>query len=150
MRAPLEDVKLASGRVIRKGEYIALDLNQVNRRAEVFGDAPEQFNPYRVPRKGVHGYGESFGAGVHVCPGRLIAVGATAAATKHSDDNTIGVLVRMLEELFRYDVSLDPDDPPTKRDDTEADRYASFNVLLSERGADSGAESGAARCPVAH
>jgi benzoate 4-monooxygenase len=135
MRAPLEDVELSSGRVIRKGEYIALDLNAVNRREDVFGPDAERFNPYRVPvRKGVHGYGESFGAGAHVCPGRLIAVGAAAtAATKNSEDNTIGVMVRLLEELFRYHVSLDPDDPPVRREDTQADRYASFSVLLSKR-----------------
>jgi benzoate 4-monooxygenase len=135
LRAPLEDVRLASGRLIRKGEYIALDLNAVNRSEEIFGPDAGSFDPYRVPLlKGVHGYGESFGAGPHVCPGRLIAVGAaSAAATRTSDDSTIGVMVRLLEELFRYDVRLDPDDPPVLRDDTQADRYARFSVVLSER-----------------
>ncbi len=60
-------------------------------------------------------------------------MGATAAAIKNSDDNTIGVLVRLLEELFLYDVSLDPEDPPRLRDDTEADRYASFSVKIAQR-----------------
>jgi hypothetical protein len=43
------------------------------------------------------------------------------------------VLVRLLEELFRYDVRLDPDDPPVLRDDTQAERYGRFTVLLAER-----------------
>jgi cytochrome P450 len=135
LRAPLEDVRLSSGRLIRKGDYIALDLNAVNRREDVFGPDARSFNPYRNPvRKGVHGYGESFGAGAHVCPGRLIAVGAASpAATRTSEDSTIGVMVRLLEELFRYDVTLDPDDPPVLREDTQADRYARFWVLLTER-----------------
>lgn len=135
LRAPLEDVVLSSGRRIAKGDHIAIDLNAINRDPEVFGEDAASFNPYRTPRKGVHGYGESFGAGPHVCPGRLIAVGATAAAQKHSDDNTIGVLVRLLEELFRYDVALDPTDPPVRRDDTKADRYATFFVLIKQRDA---------------
>jgi cytochrome P450 len=135
LRAPLEDVRLSSGRLIRKGDYIALDLNAVNRREDVFGPDARSFNPYRNPvRKGVHGYGESFGAGAHVCPGRLIAVGAASpAATRTSEDSRIGVMVRLLEELFRYDVTLDPDDPPVLREDTQADRYARFSVLLTER-----------------
>lgn len=135
LRAPLEDVRLRSGRLVRRGEYLALDLNAINRREDIFGPDPGSFNPYRVPaRKGVHGYGESFGAGAHVCPGRLIAVGAaSSAATRTSDDSTIGVMVRLLEELFRYDVALDPDDPPVLREDTQADRYARFSVLLTER-----------------
>lgn len=43
-------------------------------------------------------------------------------------------MVRLLEELFRYDVTLDPDDPPVRRSDTQADRYARFSVLLTRRG----------------
>jgi cytochrome P450 len=134
LRAPLEDVRLASGRLIREGEYIALDLNAVNRREDVFGPDAGSFDPHRVPvRKGVHGYGESFGAGPHVCPGRLIAVGAASAVARSSEDSTIGVMVRLLEELFRYDVTLDPDDPPVIRSDTQIGRYARFSVLLTER-----------------
>jgi cytochrome P450 len=134
LRAPLEDVRLASGRLVREGEYLALDLNAVNRREDVFGPDADSFDPYRVPvRKGVHGYGESFGAGPHVCPGRLIAVGAASAAARNPDDSTIGVMVRLLEELFRYEVTLDPEDPPVLRTDTQIARYASFSILLTER-----------------
>ncbi len=146
MRAPLEDVTLRSGRRVRQGEYLALDLNAVNRREDVFGPDPGAFDPYRVPvRRGVHGYGESFGAGAHVCPGRLIAVGAAAATARTSEDSTIGVMVRLLEELFRYDVALDPDDPPVRREDTQADRYARFSVLLTERAGPPAAQPASSR-----
>jgi cytochrome P450 len=133
MRAALEDVTLSSGRVMSAGVNFALDLNAVNRREDVFGADAAEFNPHRVPRKGVHGYGESFGAGPHVCPGRLIAVGAAASLAKDSDDSSIGVLVRLMEELFRYNVALDPEDLPTRRKDTLVDRYDVFNVLISTR-----------------
>lgn len=95
MRAPLEDVELSTGRVLRAGVSFALDLNTVNRQPEVFGPDAAEFNPYRVPAKGVHGYGESFGAGPHVCPGRLIAVGAAVTLKRDSNDATVGVLVRL-------------------------------------------------------
>ncbi|MCW2527777.1 MAG: cytochrome [Pseudonocardiales bacterium] len=131
MRAALEDVELSTGRVLTAGVNFALDLNAVNRREEVFGPDAAEFNPYRVPVKGVHGYGESFGAGPHVCPGRLIAVGAAVATGKDSDTDSIGVLVRLMEELFRYEVALDPADPPTRRGDTLVDRYERFNVLIT-------------------
>jgi Cytochrome P450 len=132
MRAALEDVELSAGRVMPAGVNFALDLNAVNRSKAAFGEDADRFNPHRVPPKGVHGYGESFGAGPHVCPGRLIAAGA-AVAVDDSDDATIGVLVRLMEELFRYDVRLDPQDPPTRRMDTMVDRYDCFNVLVSPR-----------------
>lgn len=133
MRAALEDVELSTGRVMREGVNFALDLNAVNRRPEVFGVDAAQFDPYRVPVKGVHGYGESFGAGPHVCPGRLIAVGAAVTVRGDTDDATVGVLVRLMEELFRYDVSLDPADPPRRRSDTLVDRYDTFTVLIAPR-----------------
>lgn len=132
MRAPLEDVVLASGRVMRAGINVALDLNAVNRDTTVFGPDAAEFNPHRMPPKGMQGYGESFGAGTHVCPGRLIAAG-TAVAVGDSENTTVGVLVRLMEELFRYYVRLDPTDPPTGRADTMVDRYDSFNVLVSHR-----------------
>ena len=132
MRAALEDVQLSTGRVMPAGVNFALDLNAVNRSTEVFGPDAAQFNPHRLPPKGVHGYGESFGAGPHVCPGRLIAVGA-AIAIERPDESSVGVLVRLMDELFRYDISLDPDDPPTRRADTLVDRYDRFTVLIKPR-----------------
>jgi cytochrome P450 len=134
MRAALEDVRLSSGRVMRADVNFALDLNAVNRNQAVFGDDADVFNPHRRPSKGMHGYGESFGAGPHVCPGRLIAAGA-AVAVDDPEDATIGVLVRLMQELFRYEVRLDPQDPPTRRTDTMVDRYDRFNVLVSPRNA---------------
>lgn len=133
MRAALEDVTLSTGRVMKAGVNFALDLNAINRRPEVFGPDAAEFNPYRVPMKGVHGYGESFGAGPHVCPGRLIAVGAAVPVRGASDDATVGVLVRLMEELFRYSVRLDPADPPQRRTDTLVDRYDRFTVLIAPR-----------------
>ena len=133
MRAALEDVTLSSGRVMPEGVNFALDLNAVNRNTDVFGPDAAEFNPLREMPKNVHRYGESFGAGPHVCPGRLIAVGAAVTVDK-PDESSIGVLVRLMDELFRsYDVSLDPDDPPTRRTDTLVDRYDRFTVLVARR-----------------
>jgi cytochrome P450 len=132
MRAALEDVELSTGRVMAAGVNFALDLNAVNRTTDVFGPDAASFNPLRSMPKNVHRYGESFGAGPHVCPGRLIAVGAAVAVDK-PDESSVGVLVRLMVELFRYDVALDPDDPPTRRADTLVDRYDRFTVLIAPR-----------------
>jgi hypothetical protein len=51
------------------------------------------------------------------------------------EDQSVGVLVRLMEELYRHGVAIDPDDPPVLRDDTTAGRYASFPVLVGGQAA---------------
>ena len=81
----------------------------------------------RNPR--AHLYALSFGFGPHVCPGRLVAVGAGNGAIER-EDLPAGVLVRLFQEIYRYEVTVDPDNPPLLRTDTVADRYGSFPVVL--------------------
>ena len=132
MRAALEDVTLSSGRILLDDVSFALDLNAVNRTKAVFGDDADEFNPYRVAPKGfAHGAGMSFGIGPHVCLGRLVAAGATAAGSDDTEHSTIGTLVRLMLELFRYNVAIDPEAPPGTRDDTLVDRYSEFLVFVS-------------------
>jgi hypothetical protein len=42
----------------------------------------------------------------------------------------VGVLARLMLELFRYDVTLDPARPPVLRTDTLAERYETFPVIV--------------------
>lgn len=134
LRVVAEDVELASGRQLRAGDNVAVDLNAVNRDASVFGETADEFDPHRVLGTRSHHYGASFGAGQHVCPGRLVAVGG-GNGNVEKEDQSVGVLVRLMEELYRHGVAIDPDDPPVLRDDTTAGRYASFPVLVGGQAA---------------
>jgi hypothetical protein len=47
-----------------------------------------------------------------------------------NDSEPVGVLARLMLELFRYDVTLDPARPPVLRTDTVAERYETFPVIV--------------------
>ena len=131
-RVALEDVTLPSGRVITKGTYFGVDINTINRDRDVFGEDAEEFNPFREPAGRAHLYGSAFGHGPHVCPGRVVAVGAANGAVQ-SVDASSGVVPRMLLELFTYDMAVNPDKAPAARSDTTTGRYASFSMLCRRR-----------------
>jgi cytochrome P450 len=71
----------------------------------------------RVPR-----YGHSFGAGRHVCIGRVLALGDRKAGTK-------GTVVRILEALYRAGVERDLDTVATRLQSV-SDKYEVFLVRL--------------------
>lgn len=140
IRAATTDVTLSSGRTLRAGEDFGIDLNSVNRDSAVFGPDAARFVPRRDPGSRAHHYGISFGAGPHVCPGRLLAVGAGTGSAGRDDVN-VGVLTRLMQRLYDYDVRLDPDQPPQLRTDTAAHRYARFPATVSAPTAVAGADA---------
>ena len=77
--------------------------------------------------------GLSFGSGPHTRPGRLLALGGGATGKVDREDVAIGVLMRIMAELFRREVRLIPERQPVKRTDTGADRFASFPVTVGVR-----------------
>jgi cytochrome P450 len=128
LRSTLRDHTLASGMTFSAGEQVAVDLNASNRDESVFGEDAKAFNPYRVTPR-IQNFAESFGNGAHMCPGRMVAVGAGNGSIDR-DDVPAGVLVRLLQHLFSRPVTFDPNDIPHIRSDTSANRYASFPVLI--------------------
>ena len=132
LRMAREDVTLPSGRSFVKGEHIVCDLTSSNVDPDVFGPTAHVYNPHRELTRRVPFYGQAFGGGSHTCLGRTVAVGAgNGSIDRH--DAPAGVLVRLLEELFRFDPRLDPLDPPVLRDDTAAVRYERFPITLRRR-----------------
>jgi len=131
LRMAREDVTLPSGRSFVKGEHIACDLSSSNVDPDVFGPTAHVYDPHRELTRRVPFYGQAFGAGPHTCLGRPVAVGAGNGSIGRPDAPA-GVLVRLLEELFRFDPRLDPLDPPVLRDDTAAVRYQRFPVMLKQ------------------
>jgi cytochrome P450 len=129
LRRALKPVTLASGRQIGAGEHIALDMEAVNEDASAFGDDPLTFNPRRELAFGPHPYGYAFGGGPHTCLGRPLA---TSTQKVDSADAPLGSVVRLVLELMRAGMTLDPGAaPPRLRDDTVAHRFATFDVVLS-------------------
>ncbi len=134
IRAATRETVLSSGRRLRPDEDFGIDLNEVNRDEQVFGTDARQFNPHRDSASRAYHYGLSFGAGPHVCPGRLLAVGAGTGNV--TDDMNVGVLTRLAQRLYEYDVRLDDADPPALRTDTAANRYARFPATVSAAAGD--------------
>ncbi len=136
-RVALADIELASGTRFHRGEFFAVDSNSANRSPAVFGPDADEFDPFRELANRSHGYATSFGAGPHVCPGRLVAVGGGTGVVP-SDDAPAGVLTRMFHEAFKYDLRLIPGQTPELRTDTKTNRYASFPVQVRRRPAGAG------------
>jgi hypothetical protein len=57
-------------------------------------------------------------------------VAAGSATGVLESGEPVGVLTRLMLELFRYDLTLDPARPPVLRTDTSAERYETFPVIV--------------------
>ena len=121
LRKALNDVTLTSGRSITSGQQIAIDLNRVNGDPAVFGETASGFDPRRLAPAKVPRYATAFAAGAHTCIGRRMAAGSGTGVIDNASE-PVGVLTRLMLELFRYDVTLDPARPPVLRTDTVAER----------------------------
>ncbi len=118
------DVTLPSGRHVREGEDVAADIAAANHDAQVFGADATAFNPRRAV-SGVQPFGVAFGAGPHTCIGLFMTIGKAAA----DGAEPTGVLVRLLLELYRVGMHLDPDRPPTRQPDNPK-RFATLPILM--------------------
>jgi cytochrome P450 len=128
IRKALDDATLTSGRAITAGQQIAIDLYRVNFDPAVFGATASRFDPRRLPPLRVPRYAAAFAAGPHTCIGRRLAAGSATGVLESGEP--VGVLARLMLELFCYDVTLDPARPPVLRTDTLAERYETFPVIV--------------------
>lgn len=132
IRRALDDVTLSDGTTVRSGELLVVDLNKSNRDPEVFGPDAAAFNPLRSIPSRVQPWAVSFSLGPHACLGRPIAVGS-GQGTDTGDDPIRGVLVLVVQELFRHGATLSSE-PPTVREEMEDLRYSRFPIELPRRG----------------
>ena len=129
LKRALKDTHLSTGRLISQGEYVAVNLDAVNRVPAIFGDEPNAFNPRRASVLSSQPYGFSFGAGPHMCLGRPLATSTNKAS---ADDGTVGALVRLVVGLMGAGLRVDPAaGRPAMREDTVARRFASFPVVFT-------------------
>jgi cytochrome P450 len=130
LRRATEEVTLSTGRRIPNGSEVACEIAAANRDVSVFGSNSERFDPDRVPRGRVPLWGLAFGAGEHLCIGRVLAMGLQRG---RDEDVTYGILPLILRTLLRADVRQDPERPPTRNEKSAHDAYSAFPILLRAR-----------------
>lgn len=123
LRRALTDVVLRDGRVVREGEHVAVDLAAANRDPAVFGPDADEFRPGRPLPDRVRPWGLTFGSGPHLCLGRAVVTGGTAAP---------GVHVQVLRSLLALGLRPDPRRAPVLAASAQR-RHDSYPVLLRER-----------------
>jgi cytochrome P450 len=128
MTAPLT---LPSGLELDEGELVFVDLVASARDTEIFGPHANEFDPLREVPKGILPFAFAFGGGAHMCMGRTLAVGD--AGSTHDPADPQGVLTRLLYELYAWGLTLDPDRPPRRVENTEKDDWAAFPVRFTRR-----------------
>ena len=126
IRCAVRETRLQSGRTVREGEYVVLDLVKASLDPAVFGPDPTRFDPHRVPLARVRPMGLAFGDGPHTCIGLSMSIGEAGA----SDDAPLGLAVYILRELYRAGVRLDPAHPPRWNDANVRNEYAAFPVCF--------------------
>jgi cytochrome P450 len=112
-RRAVADMTLRSGREIKAGTEIVVNLWQANRDASVFGPDADEFRPDRfreLPSKQPH-YGMAFGAGAHLCIGKpLVTLGGADAP----DYDVPRILPKVLTALLRAGVEPADDEEPAQ------------------------------------
>lgn len=129
LRRAMHD-QTVDGRTVGESEDIACMLRPANTDRTRYGDTAEDYDPRRaetVGRRQAHGL--SFGAGAHLCSGRPLAIGLPG--TPEGQPTVVGVLPRLMHELFARGATPDPDDPPRWRTDTEAGRYETYPLVFT-------------------
>lgn len=118
-RLAIEDLQLTTGRVIKKGQWIAGINKLANSDEKIFGPDAKRFNPHRTPPPGVPRYGVGFGAGTHQCIGLRIVLGNTG----------VGSHTHVLRELYVAGVEPDPDHAP-RREHSSRGHFDTYPVIF--------------------
>lgn len=111
LRIATDDITLRSGLTIAAGEEVRVEVERANRDPEVFGDRPDEFDPFRELPDDVARWGLSFGHGSHACLGRELAGGLEADTS--SELHLVGSVTLMAGRMLAAGARPDPDDPPS-------------------------------------
>jgi cytochrome P450 len=121
-RQASEDIQLeTTGRVIKKGQWIAAIIPVINRDPKVFGASAAEFNPHREVPPTRPRYGLAFGAGQHQCIGLRVVLGNDGIGT-HAD---------VLKTLLAAGVRPDPERTPQMEPNTKRNSFTSYPVIFS-------------------
>ena len=129
-RWALDDISLPSGRSIREGDKVVIDLISVNRDTSVFGDNAEDFDPLRETPDGVSPYGLSFGLAMHACIGQDMAAGLPERLGADPDDPLFGLVPIAVQYLFDHGAVPDPDDPAEMDASTSRPYFGRYPIIF--------------------
>lgn len=122
MRRAPEPIELGKGGLrVESGDTITVDLMEVNRSRDVFGDDSNEFNPHRVTPDGVPPWGMSFGGGMHVCIGQDLASGVLPS-NELGEAHLFGLVPVAVQALIEYGAKPHPTEDP-EMDSTTARPY---------------------------
>jgi cytochrome P450 len=127
-RRATRDITLRSGRLVRRGESVAVDLVRANADREAFGDDADRFNPRRQVEGSVRPYGLTFGIGRHLCIGLPLVT--TVSGKPAGEEGNDRAMLKILRALLEAGVELDPD-RPIKLKATAEEVHDSLPILLT-------------------
>ena len=142
-RKALADVKFDNGYVARTGDKVEIKLRLANRDAEVFGADANEFNPYRVPVKGVPETGITFGIGIHSCLGKNLAAGILPlpGQTIEAEKRQLGMVTWMARGLLAAGAVRDPESPGRLDATIDRETWQTYPILFSSEQAMRAAEN---------
>jgi cytochrome P450 len=123
VRQAVEAVVLpTTGRMIKKGQWVAVIHRLADADPEVFGHDAAIFNPRRELPAGLARYGLGFAAGPHQCIGLRVVLG----------DAGIGTHAHVLRTYLAAGVKPDPSRPPLRRDmSLRQNAFRSYPVIFT-------------------
>ncbi len=132
LRRARADTEVA-GRPVRKGVVCVLDTISANTDPSVYGSDAHLFNPNREVPDGIPPYGMSFGAGMHFCIGRTLAVGLPQRRGVTPPDNHLyGLVPIALQAVFERGIGPHPEKPGLPDTKTRRwTRWLSYPVVFN-------------------
>jgi cytochrome P450 len=127
-RTATEDLTLASGRKIAKGQDVALFFIPANTQEDHYGPDAKDFNPHRKA-EGQVPWGHAFGGGVHMCVGRPLVTGSRSLQGTTTADGTLVSTTRL---FYEAGLEMDPDGKPTLDSGTWFTIYSSVPVRFTK------------------
>lgn len=131
MRWAMNDLELADGARIAKGDKVVIDLHTANRQVSVFGTDAEVFDPDRQLAAGVARWGLSFGLGMHACIGQDLAAGVDPRGVTDPADQLYGLVPVAVQRLLQLGGRPDPEAPPVLDPTSARGYWSSYPVRFA-------------------
>ena len=123
-RRAIEAVRLSNGEWLDRGDYVIIDINQVNSDPDAYGEDARSFNPQRAIPRNDDASGLTLGDGIHACPARTIVLGEGA---QH------GIIESLISILLRKGIAQDSACPAMPDNRTERLQWRTYPILFDPK-----------------